>query len=105
MPDLSESVVGETKLIIWERGVYIELLLRSNSDLKFMLSAWVGDDFPIVHALHEWAISYHSPEVVVWFTEEQVTAISAELDFSRGILWIPSELLEFIQKTIHELEV
>jgi hypothetical protein len=58
-----------------------------------------------MYALHEWAISYHSPEVVVRFTQEKVTAISAELDFSRGVFWVPSELLVFIQKTVHELEV
>ena len=34
-----------------------------------------------------------------------MAAISAELDFSRGVLWVPCKLLEFIQKTIHELEV
>lgn len=34
-----------------------------------------------------------------------MTAISAELDFPGGVLWVPSKLLVFIQETVHELEV
>jgi hypothetical protein len=93
MSELPQSVVSESKLIVREWGVYIEFLLSSHAYLQLMLCAWVSDDLPVVDSLHERPVPYHCPKVVIGFAEKQVSAISAELYFSRGVLWVPCEFI------------
>lgn len=75
MAKLSEAVVGETELIVRERRVDVELLLRCHADLQLMLSPRIRDNLPIVNAVGEGPIADHCAEVVVRFVEEHVAAV------------------------------
>lgn len=53
MAELTETIVGETELIVREGRVDIELLLGCHSDLKFVLGACVSNNLPIVNSVRE----------------------------------------------------
>lgn len=75
MSELSEPIVREPELIVTERAVHIELLLRGHAYLQLMLSARVGHDLPVVHAVGEGPVRDQRAEVVVGFVQEGVTAV------------------------------
>ena len=58
-----------------------------------MLSPRISHDLPVMNSFGERTITNYSPEVVIGFTEEEVSTISTELDFSRGVLRIPCEFI------------
>ena len=67
MPQLSKSVVSETKLIIREGLVNIKRLLSSDSDFKLMFSARVGYNLPVMDAIKEGPIGRDGSKVVIGF--------------------------------------
>ncbi len=76
MAELSEAIVGEAKLVVGEGGIYVELLLTTDSDLKLVLGPRVGNNLPVVYAVIERPIRDHCPEVVVRLIEEGMAAVS-----------------------------
>jgi len=102
--ELSEPIVRESELIVTEGAVHIELLLRRHAYLQLMLSAWVRHDLPIVHAIGEGAVGDQRPEVVIRFVQEGVTPVFRKLDFFRGVVGVPGEIVEGVsaaQETRH----
>lgn len=92
MPQLSQSVVGKTKLIIREGAIDIKSLLGSYSDLELMLSPRISNYLPVVHPIKEWSIRGDGAEVVIGLEQECMPVICGEGDLLRAHLRVPAEL-------------
>ena len=96
MPQLSEAIVSETKFVVTKWTIHIELLLRGDTHLQLMFSARVCHYLPVVDAIGEGPVGDERAEVVIRFVEEGVTAIFWELDFLRGVVRVPREVVECV---------
>lgn len=53
MAQLPKTIEAKAEIVITKGVAHRELLLRRHSNFKFVLSACVGDDFPVVLSIHE----------------------------------------------------
>jgi hypothetical protein len=97
VPQLPEPIVCEPELIVTERAVHVELLLRRHADLQLVLGPRIRHDLPVVHAIGEWAVRDECAEVVVGLVQEGVSCILGKLDFLRGMVRVPGEIVESVR--------
>ena len=81
MPQLPKSVEAKAEIIVAESVRNAKLLLSGNPNFKFMLSACVSNNLPVVLTVHERPIRDHCPEEVVGLVEERVAIVTREGDF------------------------
>jgi hypothetical protein len=99
VPQLAEPIVCEPELIVAERAVHVELLLRRHADLQLVLGPRIRHDLPVVHAIGEWAVRDERAEVVVGLVQECVARVLGKLDFFRGMVRVPGEIVESVRAT------
>jgi hypothetical protein len=97
VPQLPEPIVCEPELIVTERAVHVELLLRGHADLQLVLGPRIRHDLPVVHAVGEWAVRDERAEVVVGLVQEGVASVLGKLDFLRGMVRVPGEIVESVR--------
>jgi hypothetical protein len=94
---LPEPIVCEPELIVAERAVHVELLLRRHADLQLVLGPRIRHDLPVVHAVTEGPVRDERAEVVVGLVQECVSCILGKLDFLRGMVRVPGEIVESVR--------
>ena len=80
MPQLTQSVIRESKFVIRERLVHIECFLCCHADLQLMLGTRIGYDLKVMDTVEKWSIRGDCPEVVVSLVQERMPEIWTECD-------------------------
>ena len=94
MPQLPKSVEAKAEIIVTESVRNAKLLLSGHPNFKFMLSARVSNNLPVVLTVHERPIRDHCPEEVVSLVEERVAIVTGEGDFFGWVVGVPAELMD-----------
>ena len=75
MTQLSQSIICKSEFVVGEGLIYVEGLLRSDTDFQFMLGSCIGDYFKIVYAIEKWAIRGDGPEVIIGLIKECMAVV------------------------------
>lgn len=96
MPELAQSVVGESKFVIRKRLINVEGFLGRHSDLELVLGPGIGNNLEVVNAVEEGPVRGYGPKVIIGFIQEGMSEIWTERYLLRRSFRIPSELRPLI---------
>ena len=80
MSELAKTIETKAKVIVAKGVATAELLLGCYTYFEFVIRPCIGDDFPVVMAIHEGSIGDYSPEKVVVVCQERMSVITRERD-------------------------
>lgn len=92
MSQLTNPEVSPSVVIVTKSCLLISLFLSRNSDFKLMLTPEISNDLPIVDALSQLNVCIHGPKHIVILLKKKRSVITADLNFLRQRLEIPSEV-------------